>query len=115
MNSVAEGYNRNPEHEWNRLIKSPYHTLEFLVYMHHITTHLQPKSLVLDAGGGPGRYTIELSRRGYEVVLFDISEGLVDMAKSHISSTPSPFCERILGCLAQHLASRQQIANKRIT
>jgi len=84
MKNVADRYNQNPDREWDRLARSPYHTIEFLVYMHHITTYLQPGALILDAGGGPGRYTIELSRRGYEIVLLDISEGLLDLAKAHI-------------------------------
>lgn len=86
MKDVADRYNQNAEHEWNRLIRSPYHTIEFLVYLHHITSHLQPGALILDAGGGPGRYAIELARRGYEVVLLDISEGELELAKAHIRS-----------------------------
>ena len=84
MNHIADGYNKNPEYEWNRLVRDPYHTIEFSVYMHHITAHLQPGALILDAGGGPGRHTIELSRRGYEVILLDISEGLLEFAKAQI-------------------------------
>jgi SAM-dependent methyltransferase len=39
-----------------------------------VTTHfleicLPKEGLVLDAGGGPGRYTIDLAKRGYDVVL----------------------------------------------
>jgi ubiquinone/menaquinone biosynthesis C-methylase UbiE len=84
MKDVADSYSKGPEHEWNRLVRDPYHTIEFSVYMHHVTTHLKPGALILDAGGGPGRYSIELSRRGYEVVLLDISEGLIELAKAKI-------------------------------
>jgi len=32
-------------------------------------------------GGGPGRYAIELARRGYEVVLFDLARRCLDLAR----------------------------------
>jgi 2-polyprenyl-3-methyl-5-hydroxy-6-metoxy-1,4-benzoquinol methylase len=40
--------------------------------MHFLEKHLPKKGLILDAGGGPGRYTIELARSGYDVVLLDL-------------------------------------------
>ena len=36
---------------------------------------------ILDCGGGPGRYAIELARRGYEVILFDLSVGNLELAR----------------------------------
>ncbi|MGY4707295.1 class I SAM-dependent methyltransferase [Candidatus Bipolaricaulota sp. J31] len=36
---------------------------------------------VLDVGGGPGRYAIELSRRGYGVVLLDLSGECLALAR----------------------------------
>ena len=36
---------------------------------------------ILDCGGGPGRYAIELARQGYEVVLFDLSAGNLALAR----------------------------------
>ena len=40
-----------------------------------------PPARVLDCGGGPGRYAIELARRGYEVILFDLSAGCLRLAQ----------------------------------
>jgi 2-polyprenyl-3-methyl-5-hydroxy-6-metoxy-1,4-benzoquinol methylase len=73
MKKVAEAYNKNKEREWQRLTKDPYHSLEFTVIMHYLWKHLPPSGKILDAGGGPGRYSLELCRAGYEVVLLDIS------------------------------------------
>ena len=42
------------------------------------------KGLVLDAGGGPGRYTLELARLGYDVVLLDLTPELLGIAKNQI-------------------------------
>ncbi|MBN1878218.1 MAG: hypothetical protein JXA33_28625 [Anaerolineae bacterium] len=56
--------------EWERL--EQYRT-EFAVSLKVINEFL-PKSpcSVLDVGGGPGRYAIELARQGYSVTLLDI-------------------------------------------
>lgn len=70
--------------EWNRLIKSPYNRLEYDTTLHFLTKYLPPNGLVLDAGGGPGRYTIELAKRGYEVILLDLSPKLLDIARHEI-------------------------------
>lgn len=50
--------------------------------MHLLEKYLPKKGLILDAGGGPGRYTIELAKKGYEVILLDLSPGRLEIAKS---------------------------------
>jgi ubiquinone/menaquinone biosynthesis C-methylase UbiE len=39
---------------------------------------------ILDAGGGTGIFSIELAKMGYQVVLTDISEGMLEVAKKKI-------------------------------
>jgi ubiquinone/menaquinone biosynthesis C-methylase UbiE len=63
--------------------------------MHHIAAHVPPGAVILDAGGGPGRYTIELARRGYEVVLLDLSEGLLELAKAQIKAERADVQARV--------------------
>lgn len=41
-------------------------------------------SLILDAGGGTGRWSIPLAMAGYKIVLCDISEGMLNKAKENI-------------------------------
>ncbi len=41
---------------------------------------LSPGTTVLDVGCGPGRHSLELARRGYEVVGVDISQAFIDSA-----------------------------------
>ena len=95
MNTVADVYNSDPEREWKRLEKDPYHTIEFLVTMHYIKKHFPPKGKILDAGGGPGRYSIELCKMGYDVVLLDISEGCIATAKRHFLSEPKSVQDKM--------------------
>ena len=69
---VKEFFRSMRPREWYRLVKDPYHRLEFDTTLHFIEKHLPRKGLLLDAGGGPGRYTIEMAKRGYEVILLDL-------------------------------------------
>jgi ubiquinone/menaquinone biosynthesis C-methylase UbiE len=97
MNTIAEYYDSNTEREWQRLVQDPYHSLEFLVTMHYIRKHFPPDGKVLDAGGGPGRYSIELCRVGYDVVLLDLSPGCIAIAKDKFQAEPEAVQNRLLG------------------
>ena len=70
--------------EWKRLVKDPYHRLEFDTTMYFLKRYLPKMGLILDAGGGPGRYTIELAKLGYDVVLLDLTPKLLEIAKRQI-------------------------------
>jgi ubiquinone/menaquinone biosynthesis C-methylase UbiE len=43
-----------------------------------------PNALVLDAGGGTGRWTVRIAKKGQKVVLMDISEGMLKVATQRI-------------------------------
>jgi SAM-dependent methyltransferase len=94
--AIAETYNRDAEREWQRLVKDPYRALEFQVVMHHLRKHLPPQGRILDAGGGPGRYAIELCQAGYEVVLLDLSAGNIALAREKLSLQPIEVQNKLL-------------------
>lgn len=81
---VKDFYTSNVRAEWRRLIKDAYHRLEFETTLHFLDQHLPRQGLILDAGGGPGRYTIELAKRGYEVVLLDMVPANLDFARRQV-------------------------------
>jgi len=81
---VRRYYDENAETEWGRLVRDAYHRLELIITMHFLDRYLPKDSLILDAGGGPGRYTIELAKRGYDVVLLDLSPKCLEIAKREI-------------------------------
>lgn len=81
---VKEFYSGQVRQEWRRLVKSPYHRLEFDTTLHFLDKYLPTHGLILDAGGGPGRYTVELAKKGYEVVLLDATQANLDFAKRQI-------------------------------
>lgn len=82
--TVRRWYDTHAEYEWIRLFQDRYHQLEYLVTMHFLERYLPKTGLVLDAGGGPGRYAIELAKRGYEVVLLDLSPKCLEIAKRKV-------------------------------
>jgi len=53
--------------------------------MQVLETYLPQAAHVLDAGGGPGRYTIALAQQGHRVHLVDLSQTQLDMARARIA------------------------------
>jgi 2-polyprenyl-3-methyl-5-hydroxy-6-metoxy-1,4-benzoquinol methylase len=78
---VKEWYGKSAEFEWRRLQRNPYHRIEHMVTMHFLKKYLPRRGLILDAGGGPGRYSIELARQGYSVVLLDLVPEMLEIAR----------------------------------
>lgn len=70
--------------EWKRL-EEPEGKLEFDIVMSLLNRHIPKGSRVLDLGGGPGRYTVELSNLGYKMSLADLSPHLIEIAKEKIA------------------------------
>ena len=89
MIDVAEVYNQDAEREWGRLVHGPYKHLEFQVTMHYLRQYLPSAGLILDAGGGPGRYAIALCREGREVTLCDLAPGNIALAREQFAAEPA--------------------------
>jgi len=77
--AVQRLYDSMPEHEWARMDR---HRTEFHITLRALREYLPPAPAnVLDCGGGPGRYAVELARWGYEITLFDLSAGNLALAR----------------------------------
>jgi S-adenosylmethionine-dependent methyltransferase len=77
--AVLRTYDSAPQYEWERMDR---HRMEFAISFRALETWLPPPpARLLDCGGGPGRYAVELARRGYRVTLFDLSEGNLALAR----------------------------------
>lgn len=81
---VKNYYAGQVRREWRRLVRDAYHRLEFETTVHFLDKYLPRRGRILDAGGGPGRYTIEFAKRGYEVVLLDVTPANLEFAKRQI-------------------------------
>jgi len=64
--------------EWGRLDREP---IEFMINMHFIKKFLPETGLILDNGAGPGKYSMELAKSGYNVMLTDLTPRLVEVAE----------------------------------
>jgi ubiquinone/menaquinone biosynthesis C-methylase UbiE len=83
-NRVKKYYTATVRKEWNRLVRSPYFQLEFDTTLHFLEKYLPKKGRILDAGGGPGRYTIALAKRGYRMTLLDFTPANLEFARRRI-------------------------------
>ncbi len=79
LQHVENRYDSDPGYEWERLSR---HRTELALTLRALDERLPPPpARVLDCGGGPGRYAIDLARRGYRVTLFDLSQGNLTLAR----------------------------------
>lgn len=77
--AVQRLYDSDPAREWLRMDR---HRTEFALTRRALCEYLPaPPARILDCGGGPGRYAVELARQGYQVVLFDLSAGNLALAQ----------------------------------
>lgn len=104
MKNPKDYFDDYGEAEWRRLVKDPYHRLEFEVTMHFLRKYLPKTGLILDAGGGPGRYTIELAKMGYQVVLLDISPVQLDIARREIGKQRQEIGDRVVDIIEGSVA-----------
>ena len=74
-------YSSHTRREWGRLYRDPFHQLEWKTTWHYLERYMPKKGLILDAGGGPGRYSVELAKKGYRVVLFDLVPEFIETAR----------------------------------
>ena len=81
---LKDYYNVYGEREWERLEKTLHGRVHFEVTKHILKRHLPDGGHVLDAGCGPGRYAIDLAKKGYQVTLVDISEEQLKLAEEKI-------------------------------
>ena len=76
---VRTHYDSAPVSEWKRL-EVGLSRIEFASTLRLIEKYFPATGAICDIGSGPGRYAIELSKRGYQVTLFDLSEKLLQRA-----------------------------------
>jgi S-adenosylmethionine-dependent methyltransferase len=100
MSVIEDFYNRNAATEWERLTK---HRTEFAVTLLALEEFLpKPPATILEIGGGPGRYAIALTQRGYTVTLTDLAQANLDVAR-HQAEIAGVTLHKVLRQDALHL------------
>ncbi len=81
---VRDYYSAHVRQEWRRLVRDSYNHLEYLTSLYFLEKYFPVCGNVLDAGGGPGRYTVALARRGYQMTLLDITPDNLAFARRQV-------------------------------
>lgn len=93
-NTVQAYYEATVEQEWARLER---HKMEFATTWRAMQESIPAGSAILDVGGGPGRYSIFLSRAGHQVTLLDLSPGNVAFARAKAAELGAELCGYVEG------------------
>ena len=97
LKDVKEYYTKNVRREWVRLTRGAYRRLEFETTLYFLHKYLPRRGHILDAGGGPGRYAVELAKDGYTVTLLDITPANLEFASRMIKRRGlSPMIDEVL-------------------
>ncbi len=81
---VREYYDRLAGGEWDRL-ELPVQRIEFLSTLRLIDKYLPDGGRACDIGAGPGRYAVELIRRGFETTLIEPVDNLLELARAKLA------------------------------
>ena len=74
-------YDAYVQAEWSRLEETAYGRLQALIHADFLQRYITNGDRVLDAGSGPGRFSIEIVRLGATVTVLDISDQQLELAK----------------------------------
>jgi len=77
---VRDYYNAKVGEEWKRLTL-PMCAIEYASTLRLIERYFPPRGHVVDIGSGPGRYALELRKRGYAVTLVEPAEKALAFAR----------------------------------
>lgn len=78
-------YDAYGEREWARLERSAYFRLEAITHTDFIRRYVKAGDKVLDAGSGPGRFSILMTEIGAAVTVLDISPEQLSLARQKLT------------------------------
>jgi ubiquinone/menaquinone biosynthesis C-methylase UbiE len=84
---IRQRYAGKANQEWERLCSTPIMRIEYMVTTHVLNRYLPNTGLILDAGSGPGRYTVDLVHKGYRVVMFDLLREMLQLGQQKVAET----------------------------
>jgi ubiquinone/menaquinone biosynthesis C-methylase UbiE len=93
---AAAFYDEYGEREWTRFEDGRTPSASMTTHTHYLDRFVSPGDRVLDAGCGPGRFTLELARLGAQVVAADISPGQLDLHRRYTADVEHAVEERVV-------------------
>ena len=81
---AAEFFDEYGESEWTRFERGVTPAPSIAVHTQILEGYVRPGDRVLDAGCGPGRFTLELLRLGAHVTALDISPGQLELLRARV-------------------------------
>jgi SAM-dependent methyltransferase len=89
---AAEYFDDYGEREWKRFEDGTTPGPSITIHTQILEGYVRPGDRVLDAGAGPGRFTIEMLRLGAHVTALDISQGQLELLQARV-----PDVEAVVG------------------
>jgi SAM-dependent methyltransferase len=89
---TAEFFDDYGEREWTRFEDGRTPGPSLTTHIRMLEGYVRPGDRVLDAGSGPGRFTLELLRLGAHVTALDISPGQLELLRTRV-----PDVDAVLG------------------
>ena len=81
---IALFFDAYGEREWERFGAAPLDRVSLHLHQHYLGRFVTPDTHVLDAGAGPGRFTIKLAELGAKVTALDISSGQLEQHRRRL-------------------------------
>lgn len=104
-------YDAYGRREWERLEGSVAGRLKAIVHADFIRRYVRRGDRVLDAGCGPGRFTVTAAELGATVTALDLSEGQLELAKATVAE--AGVSDAVEGFVAADIADLSMFADGR--
>lgn len=93
---AAAFYDEYGEREWTRFDDGRTPSAAARTHTHYLERFVSAGDRVLDAGCGPGRFTLELAELGAQVVAADISPGQIELHRRYTAAVEDSVEKRVV-------------------
>ncbi len=89
---ISRFYDSYVEREWGRLAGNPRSRVNFHLHNYYLHQFVKAGDEVLEAGAGPGRFTLELAQIGARVAVGDISPVQLELHRQKMAEAGCESC-----------------------